>query len=456
MRHDATPVQIRTDRVLTWPTGFAKILHFGQEGTGKLTSPTKPDSETARTNAPVTGCRICFSGDLPVILSLGHTPLANSLLKAHELGQEEPRYALELAMCTSCSLVQIKETVAPELLFRNYLYFTSFSETMLKHAQALSAAVTTERKLGQASLVVEIASNDGYLLQYYKEQNIPVLGIEPAKNVAVVSIEKGIETISEFFNAELAASLVAKGAQADVIHANNVLAHVADLHSVVSGIAILLKPDGIAIIEVPYLKDMIDGTEFDTIYHEHLCYYSLSSLDVLFRQHQLYINDVQRIPLHGGSLKLTLGKTDQPNQSVIDLRENEMRWGMQELSYYQDFAQHIESLRVQLLDLLKSLKSEGKTIAAYGASAKGSTLLNSFQIGKTYLDFIVDRSSAKQGYFSPGTHLPILSPQILTEAMPDYLLLLTWNFAEEIIEQQAEYRKLGGRFIVPIPKLEIV
>ncbi|CAN5169823.1 class I SAM-dependent methyltransferase [soil metagenome] len=421
-----------------------------------MTSPTTPETEPHLAHAPLTGCRSCSSDDLPIILSLGHTPLANSLLKECELNQEEPRYALELAMCRKCSLVQIKETVAPELLFRNYLYFTSFSETMLKHAQELSLEVAAERKLGPNSLVVEIASNDGYLLQYYKAQSIPVLGIEPAKNVAAVSLEKGIETISEFFNAELASALVAKGAQADVIHANNVLAHVADLHGVVSGISILLKPDGIAIIEVPYLKDMIDGTEFDTIYHEHLCYYSLSSLDVLFRQHQLYIDDVKRIPLHGGSLQLTVGKADQPNQSVIELRENESRWGMQELSFYQDFAQQIESLRIQLLDLLKTLKSHGKTIAAYGASAKGSTLLNSFQIGKNYLDFIVDRSSAKQGYFSPGTHLPILSPQVLTETMPDYLLLLTWNFAEEIIRQQEEYRKLGGKFIVPIPKLEII
>lgn len=421
-----------------------------------MTVPTKPETETPRSQLLTNGCRSCSSTDLPIILSLGHTPLANSLLKAHELDQDEPRYALELAMCTQCSLVQIKETVAPELLFRNYLYFTSFSETMLNHAQELSRTVVAERKLGSTSLVVEIASNDGYLLQYYKAQNIPVLGIEPAKNIAAVSIEKGIETISEFFNVELATALVAKGAQADVIHANNVLAHVADLHGVVSGISILLKPDGIAIIEVPYLKDMIDGTEFDTIYHEHLCYYSLSSLDVLFRKHGLYINDVQRIPLHGGSLKLTIEKIERPKQSVIELRENETRWGMQDLSYYQNFAQQIETLRMQLLDLLKSLKAEGKKIAAYGASAKGSTLLNSFQIGATYLDFIVDRSSAKQGYFSPGTHLPILSPEILTEKMPDYLLLLTWNFADEIVEQQAEYRKLGGKFIVPIPKLEVI
>ncbi len=347
-------------------------------------------------------------------------------------------------MCSACSLVQIKETVPPELLFRNYLYFTSFSETMLEHARRTSRSIVTDRHLDSSSLVIEVASNDGYLLQYYREQEIPVLGIEPAKNVAAVAIEKGINTVTEFFNAQLAASLVSEGMQADVIHANNVLAHVADLHGFVSGISTLLKPEGIAMVEVPYLKDMIDGTEFDTIYHEHLCYYSLTSLNILFRQHELFIVDVKRIPLHGGSLQLTISKLDQPGAAVIALLDSESQWGMTGLPFYRDFAERIENLRVQLIKLLKSIKAEGKTIAAYGASAKGSTLLNCFQIGSEYLDFIVDRSSAKQGFYSPGTHLPILAPEVLTEVMPDYLLLLTWNFAEEIMKQQQQYRSNGG------------
>ncbi|MBS2000659.1 MAG: class I SAM-dependent methyltransferase [Cyanobacteria bacterium SZAS LIN-5] len=421
-----------------------------------VTTPTRPETEVPRSHSHLTSCRICAGQELPVILSLGETPLANSLLKAGQLDQPEPRYALELAMCPTCSLVQIKETVAPELLFRNYLYFTSFSETMLRHAQELSREVVTAKKLGAESLVVEIASNDGYLLQYYKALNVPVIGIEPAKNVAEVSVGKGIETITEFFNAELASSLVSAGKKADVIHANNVLAHVADLHGVVSGISVLLKEDGVAIIEVPYLKDMIDGTEFDTIYHEHLCYYSLSSLAVLFRQHNLYVNDVKRIPLHGGSLQLFIGKNDNPSQSVKDLMASEIDWGMRELNFYKDFATQIETLKAQLTELLDKLKTEGKSIAAYGASAKGSTLLNSFNIGKQYLDFIVDRSSAKQGYYSPGTHLPILSPEVLLERQPDYLLLLTWNFADEIMQQQELYRSRGGKFIVPIPRLIVV
>lgn len=421
-----------------------------------MTTPTSPETEVSRFPSQLTSCRICAGKELPVILSLGDTPLANSLLKMEQLNQPEPRYALELAMCPTCSLVQIKETVAPELLFRNYLYFTSFSETMLQHARALSREVVTTKNLGAESLVVEIASNDGYLLQYYKALNVPVIGIEPAQNVAAVSIEKGIETITEFFNAELASSLVSSGKRADVIHANNVLAHVADLHGVVSGISILLKDDGVAIIEVPYLKDMIDGTEFDTIYHEHLCYYSLSSLSVLFKQHNLFVNDVKRIALHGGSLQLFIGKKNDPSQSVTELLKKEIDWGLRELPFYNNFANQIENLKVQLTELLEKLKTEGNSIAAYGASAKGSTLLNSFNIGKQYLDFIVDRSSAKQGYYSPGTHLPILSPDVLLERRPDYLLLLTWNFAEEIIDQQEQYRKKGGKFIVPIPKLTVI
>ncbi|HEY9731627.1 MAG TPA: class I SAM-dependent methyltransferase [Drouetiella sp.] len=421
-----------------------------------MTTPTRPETEITRSHAHLTSCRICSGSELPVILSLGQTPLANSLLQEDQLNAEEPRYELELAMCPQCSLVQIKETVAPELLFRNYLYFTSFSDTMLKHAQELSLETIQTRRLSSESLVVEIASNDGYLLQYYKARNIPVLGIEPAKNVATVSVEKGIDTVTEFFNKELAATLVKAGKQADVIHANNVLAHVADLHGVVSGIEVLLKQNGVAIIEVPYLKDMIDGTEFDTIYHEHLCYYSLTSLKVLFEKHKLFINEVKRIPLHGGSLQLFIGKEEEPSDAVHQLLKNEVDWGMLGLNFYQDFANQIEDLKQQLIDLLDQLKVQGKSIAAYGASAKGSTLLNSFEIGKQYLDFIVDRSSAKQGYYSPGTHLPILSPDVLLQRQPDYLLLLTWNFADEIIQQQKQYRSQGGKFIVPIPKLAVI
>lgn len=429
---------------------------LSRRGSRIVTTPTSPDTQVQRSHVHLTSCRICGGSELPVILSLGETPLANSLLQRDQLEDSEPRYALELAMCPECSLVQIKETVAPELLFRNYLYFTSFSETMLQHARELSLEVISNRKLGPGSLVVEIASNDGYLLQYYKANGVPVLGVEPAKNVAAVSIQKGIETITEFFNTTLASSLVSQGRRADVIHANNVLAHVADLHGVVSGISILLKEDGIAIIEVPYLKDMIDGTEFDTIYHEHLCYYSLSSLDRLFRQHDLFINDVKRIALHGGSLQLFIGKKSKPSQSVKELMQNEIDWGMRELAFYKSFASQIEQLKSQLTEILDKLKSEGNSIAAYGASAKGSTLLNSFNIGKQYLDFIVDRSSAKQGYYSPGTHLPILAPEVLLERKPDYLLLLTWNFAEEIMQQQEQYRRQGGKFIVPIPQLTVI
>ena len=405
---------------------------------------------------PETACRSCRNKELVSLISLGSTPLANSLLRRDQLEQPEAVFPLELAMCPHCSLVQIKQTVPPQLLFTNYLYFTSFSDTMLAHAEELSNEMIASRCLGSHSLVVEIASNDGYLLQYYDRKGIPVLGIEPAQNVAKVAQEKGVRTLTKYFSCELAEELVRSGMQADVIHANNVLAHVADLHGMVEGIHVLLKPNGVALIEVPYLKDMIDGTEFDTIYHEHLCYYSLTALDKLFRAHNLYIVDVIRLPLHGGSLHLTLSKVDNPRQSVANLLISEREWGVNNLDFYHDFSKRVESLGRRLRDLMQTIKSDGKSIAAYGASAKGSTLLNCFKIDHNFLDFIVDRSTWKQGFYSPGTHLEISDPKRLLIDKPDYVLLLTWNFADEIMKQQAEYMNGGGKFIIPIPRLRII
>lgn len=388
---------------------------------------------------------------------MGSTPLANALLTAEQLDAPEDSYPLNLVFCPACTLVQISETVSPEKLFREYFYLSSFSETMLRHAEQIAARLTTARALDGESLVVEIASNDGYLLQFYQRAGIPVLGIEPATNVARVAEQNGVSTLVDFFSAELAARLHDEGVRADVIHANNVLAHVPDLHGVVSGIARLLKDTGVAVIEVPYVRRMIDDREFDTIYHEHLCYFSLTSLDRLFRRCGLIIQDVERLEIHGGTLRIYAGKDDAAAAPAVEhLLREESEWGVSNREFYLGFGASVEALRAELLGLLRKIKGANQRIAAYGASAKGSTLLNYFGIGRETLDFVVDRSAVKQGHYTPGTHLLIHSPERLLEALPEYTLLLTWNFADEILAQQSEYRKRGGRFIIPIPEVKIV
>lgn len=407
---------------------------------------------------PLPKCRSCNADGLIPVLDLGRTPLANSLLTTEQLDLPEDDYPLEVVFCPACTLVQITETVPPEILFRDYLYFSSFSDTMLSHAEALVNQVLAERQLDGRSLAVEIASNDGYLLQFYKRRGVPVLGIEPARNVAhVAEQERGIRTISEFFGEALARGLVERGECADVLHANNVLAHVADLNDFVIGVRNLLKPEGVAIIEVPYVKDLLDRCEFDTIYHEHLCYFSLTALDVLFRRHELQITAVERIAIHGGSLRITAGhKGSSRNREVDMLLEEEQRWGVAGAQFYRSFAARVERLKNDLGGLLAEAKSKGARIAAYGAAAKGSTLLNYFKIGRETIDFIADRSIYKQGRYFPGVHIPIVETDRLLTEMPDYVLLLTWNFAAEILEQQAEYRRRGGRFILPVPNVKVV
>jgi SAM-dependent methyltransferase len=403
-------------------------------------------------------CRSCGGDRLATILSLGDMPLANALLRLEQLHDLEPTYPLVLAFCSECTLVQITETVPPEKLFREYLYFSSFSDTLLRHAGDLVTRLIDTRRLNAGHLVVELASNDGYLLQYYQKRGIAVLGVEPARNIAEVARERGIPSVSEFFGEELAIALAGQYGCADVIHANNVLAHVADLNGFVKGVAVLLKPQGIAVVEVPYVKDLIDHVEFDTIYHEHLCYFSLTALNALFRRNGLRVQDVERVPIHGGSLRLFVVRagTQEPTQVVAELLRNEHDWGIDRLAFYADFAHSVQNLKASLSDLLLQLKRERKRVVGYGAAAKGTTLLNYFRIGPETLDFVVDRSPHKQGCYTPGTHLPIFSPDKLMHEKPDYVLLLAWNFANEILEQQTLFRQQGGRFIIPIPELKVV
>lgn len=401
-------------------------------------------------------CRNCKT-EIIEFLSLGQMPAINFFLKKEEIAKEK-KYNLRVGFCPKCFLVQLIDIIPPEKLFRNYVYFSSLSNHFLNHCKEVADDLAKKLNLNKKSLVIEIASNDGAQLQYFKELGVPILGIDPAKNIAKIANEKGIKTIAEFFNYKFAKKLKdEKNIQADLVLGANVLAHVPEIVDFLKGVKKILKPSGTAVFEFPYLKGLIEN-KFDTIYHEHVFYYSVIALVNLFKTAELEIYDVKISPMQGGSLMIYVSNPGvfAISKNVKNFIRKEIESGFDKLETYQKIKENILELKNNLINLLDKIKSQGKTIAAFSAPAKGNILLNYFGINKNYLDFIVDKTEAKQGLYTPGTHLLVYPEEKLFEKNPDYLLVLCWNLSDEVAEKLKDYRSSGKKFIIPIPEVKVI
>ncbi|KAF0191107.1 MAG: C-methyltransferase [Gammaproteobacteria bacterium] len=404
-------------------------------------------------------CRFCDSSLEHSFADLGMSPLSNSYLKTEQINMMEPFFPLHAYVCKSCFLVQLEEYQSPDEIFSDYAYFSSYSESWLRHAKSYVEKMVLRFKLGVNSQVVEIASNDGYLLQYFVERDVPVLGVEPAANVAEVARDKGVETIVKFFGVQTARELAQDNRKADLIAGNNVLAHVPDINDFVKGLSILLKDNGVITMEFPHLARLMAETQFDTIYHEHFSYLSLIAVEKIFAAHGLVIFDVEELPTHGGSLRIYAchsgSRLDEVGSTVVDLRNYEFEQGLAVIETYDKFAEQVKEAKRKLLEFLIREKRSGKSIVAYGAAAKGNTLLNYCGVRTDFIEYAVDRSRYKQGMYLPGTHIPIYSPDKIKETRPDYILILPWNLKNEIMEQMAYVREWGGKFVTPIPEVTV-
>jgi SAM-dependent methyltransferase len=420
---------------------------------------TVTPSAPAQQQAATKPCRFCGAALRRTFVDLGMSPLCETYPSASDLNSGEIYYPLHAYFCEGCLLVQLEQYASAESIFSDYAYFSSYSDSWLKQCENYCDQMTKRLALGKQSLVIEVASNDGYLLQYFVQRDVPVLGIEPAANVAKVAVERGVPTRVRFFGLQMARELAAEGRCADLVLGNNVLAQVPDLNDFVEGLKILLKPEGVLTLEFPHLLRLIERNEFDTIYHEHFSYFSMLTTVRIMQAHGLNVFDVEELPTHGGSLRVYVcradARTHQIGASVAKLMAEEERAGLASVEGYQSFALQVKQTKWALVDFLLTAVRQGRTVAGYGAPGKSATLLNYCGIGKDLIEYTVDRSPHKQGRFLPGSHIPIYHPDRIRETKPDYVVILPWNLKDEIIEQLQYIREWGGRFVVPIPEVAI-